>query len=272
MVAMDKIIKMAGPYAARAGLAAATLVIGMLLAWALKWLTVHAMRRGHADPIVTKFTSRLLYYIVAIFAIAATLSRLGVQTSSIVTVIGAAGIAIGLALQNALANLASGLLLVALKPFRAGDYIEGADQSGSVEEVGLFNTTLKTIDGRKVVIPNSKLTDGNIVDYTTHPTRRLDTSVSVAYSSDLAAVRARVNAVLAADGRILTEPAPIVSIDELGDSGIKVGIRVWVKSEDYWTVRFEILERIKADFDAAGIEIPFPQRVVRVLNQAKPSA
>ena len=137
---------------------------------------------------------------------------------------------------------------------------------GAVEEVGLFTTTLKTADGRKVILPNSKLTDDNIVNYAAHPTRRLDTSVSVAYASDLAFVKERVMAVLAADGRIIQDPAPIVSIDELGDSGITVGIRIWVKREDYWPVRFEVLQEIKADFDKSGIEIPFPQRVVKVLK------
>lgn len=256
----------AGPYATRAGLAAATLVIGLLLAWAIRWLVGRAMKRGDSDPIVRRFVTRLLYAIVAMFAIAATLSRLGVQTASLVAAIGAVGIAVGLALQNSLANLASGLLLVAMKPFRAGDYIEGAEETGFVQEVGLFATVLKTFDGRKVVIPNSKLTDGNIIDFSAHPTRRIDTSVSVAYASDLSAVRARVRATLAADERILADPAPIVSIDELGDSGVTVGIRAWVKNEDYWPVRFEILEKIKADFDAAGIEIPFPQRVVKILK------
>lgn len=263
---MDKILEAAKPYALHVALALATLACGLILASIVRWLASRALSRGHSDPMVSKFVSRLLYSVVAVFAIAATLSQLGVQTNSIVAAIGAAGIAVGLALQNSLSNLASGLLIVALKPFRAGDFIEGAGQMGAVEEVGLFTTTLKTADGRKVILPNSKLTDDNIVNYAAHPTRRLDTSVSVAYASDLAFVKERVMAVLAADERIIQDPAPIVSIDQLGDSGITVGIRIWVKREDYWPVRFEVLQEIKADFDKSGIEIPFPQRVVKVLK------
>lgn len=263
---MEKLIETIKPYALHAGLALAILVCGCLLAWIVRKSIEKALTKGNSDPMVTKFVSRLLYAIVAVLAIAASLGALGVQTASIAAAIGAAGIAIGLALQNSLSNLASGLMLVTLKPFRAGDYIEGAGQTGSVDEVGLFATMLKTFDGRRVIVPNSKLTDGNIVNYASFPTRRMDVSVSVAYSSNLAFVKERLTKVIADEVRILTDPAPGIAVDQLADSGINISLKLWVKREDYWPVRFTILEKIKNDFDANGIEIPFPQRVVHIVQ------
>ncbi|MBR0057271.1 MAG: mechanosensitive ion channel, partial [Kiritimatiellae bacterium] len=263
---IDKAIELLRPYVGRAAIAAAILAFGLAAAWLVRRLARREMTRHKSDPIAAHVVSQLAYAIVAILATAAALGQLGVQTASIVAVVGAAGIAVGLALQNSLSNLASGILLVTLKPFHAGDYIEGAGQAGSVIEVGFFTTTLRTFDGRKVVIPNSKLTDDSIVNYSTHPTRRIDAKVSVGYATDLPKARAVARDVLANDGRVLADPAPVVSVDELADSGITLGVRAWVKREDYWPVRFELLEKIKIAFDAAGIEIPFPQRVVRLLQ------
>lgn len=254
------------PYAVHAGLAALLLAGGFFLAWLLRKVAARAMRRGRADPMVARFASQLAYILIIALAVAAALGELGVQTASIVAVIGAAGIAIGLALQNSLANLASGLMLITLRPFSVGDYIDGGGCAGTVMSVGLFATTLRTFDGVKIVVPNAKLTDGNIIDYSTHSTRRFDTSVSVAYASNLDFVKETVLKTLSADERVLPDPAPVVSIDALGDSGVVVGIRVWTESKNYWPLRFELLGKIKADFDAAGIEIPFPQRVVRMVS------
>ena len=250
--------------AARILLTAATLVVGYLLARLARSMLARSFRRQSPDGTISLFASRLVYAVLLAVTISVALGELGVETASIVAIIGAAGLAIGLALQGSLANLASGLLLVVLKPFKTGDYIEGAGQSGTVMEVGLFATVLRTFDSRKVVVPNSKLTDGTIVNYSTHPTRRLDTKVSVAYSSDLGRVREVLAGVLAAEPRVLADPAPVISVEELADSGVVIGLRIWLKSSDYWPVRFELLGKVKEAFDAAGIEIPFPQRDVHI--------
>lgn len=255
------------PYALRTVLAILILGVGFFIAHLARLSMMRAIRRKCAEETAGKFASNFIHIALIVVAIAAALAEMGVQTTSIVAIIGTVGIAIGLALQNSLANLASGMLLVILKPFAAGDFIEGAGQSGTVMEVGLFATTLKTFDGRKVVVPNSKLTDGNIVNFSTHPTRRLDTSVTVSYSADLAHVRKTLLDVFAAEPRILSFPEPIVAVDELGDNGVAIGIKVWTNSKDYWPLRFQLLGSVKTAFDAAGIEIPFPQRVVHMAGK-----
>lgn len=261
-----RIWEFSAPYIGRLAIAAAILLGGFCAASLMRYIVCKAIRRGKSDPMVGRFVSSLLFSATMVIALAAALGELGVQTASIVAIIGAAGIAIGLALQNSLANLASGIILVALKPFSAGDYVEAGDKAGTVLEVGLFTTTLRTFDGIKVVLPNSRLTDGPIVNYSTHPERRFDTSVSVAYSTDLDTARRVLRELLAKDSRILPIPEPVVSVDSLADSGVVLGIRVWTLSKDYWQVRFGLLADIKAAFDAAGIEIPFPQRVVHLQN------
>lgn len=263
---IESTIELVKPYAIRIGIALVIFSAGMAAAWLARLIAMRSLRNGKPGPMVARFVSQLAYAVLLALTVAAALGQLGVQTASIVAVIGAAGLTIGLALQNSLANIASGLIIVALKPFNVGDFIEGGGQSGTVLEVGLMATTLKTATGQKVVIPNSKLTDGSIINYSVHPTRRFDTTVSVAYSSDLAFVRETVRKVIESDSRILQEPKPVVLIDELADSGITVGIRVWIGSADYWDVRFSLLEKIKVAFDKAGIEIPFPQRVVKVIG------
>ena len=179
-------------------------------------------------------------------------------------VIGAAGLAIGLALQGSLSNLASGLLIVMQRLFLVGDYIEGGGVGGTVQEIRLFTTLLKTFDGRRVIVPNARLTNDDIVNYSVYPTRRVEVVVAVDYSSDLALVRKTALAILEGDERILPDPAPVVVVKNLGESGIDIAIRAWVNREHYWNVFFELQEKVKNSFDAAGITIPFPQRVVHL--------
>lgn len=263
-IEIGDLAKDAAPYAGHAALGMLAFVAGLFLAWLAKRMILRAMRKCRTESTVARFVSQLTYAILLAVTVAVALGAIGVQTASIAAIIGAAGIAIGLSLQSSLSNLASGLLLVTLKPFRAGDYIEGADQAGTVVEVGLFATTLRTIDGKTAVIPNSLLTNGCIVNYSAHPMRRMDLSVSVAYATDLEAAKKVLLDTVSADSRVIAESGPIVSVNELGDSGIEMGVRFWVNNEDYWPMRFEILGKIKAALDAAGIEIPFPQRVVSI--------
>lgn len=254
---------------AQGATAIAILVIGIILAKVVRKAITKGFKKSHGDKIVESFVSNLAYVLIISIAIAATLGRVGVQTTSIVAVLGAAGLAVGLALQGSLSNIASGVLLVIFKHFKAGDYIEGAGAAGTVVEVGLFATTLNTVDNRRIIIPNAKMTDGNIINYSVLPTRRLDLVISVAYSSDLAFVKKTTMELLNADSRVLKDPAPTVAVLNLGESAIDFAVRPWVKSEEYWDLFFDLQEAIKNRYDEVGIEIPFPQRDVHIRSEVK---
>jgi small conductance mechanosensitive channel len=207
----------------------------------------------------------MVRYVIIAFVIIAALSKIGVETTSFVAIIGAAGLAVGLALQGSLSNFASGVLIIALRPFKAGEYIEAAGTGGVVESVQIFSTTLTTADNKYVVVPNSSILSGNIVNYSRKPTRRIDLVVGVSYSADLAKTKAVLEAVLAANSKILPTPAPQIAVAELADSSVNLVVRPWVNGGDYWPVRFELMEAIKNGLDEAGIEIPFPQMVISKL-------
>jgi small conductance mechanosensitive channel len=194
------------------------------------------------------------------------MSQTGVQTTSFVAVIGAAGLAVGLALQGSLANFAAGFLLIVFRPFKQGDYIEGGGTAGIVDEIQLFTTLLKTPDNKKVIIPNAKLSGDNVINYSAMATRRLDLVFGVSYTSDIPKVRSVLLKVAAADPRILTDPAPMVAIKELGDSSVNFLLRVWMKTGDFWGVNFDTIEKVKMAFDSERISIPFPQRDVHLFQ------
>ena len=261
---VTELIKRTAPYSIKVMVAAAIFVGGYVFAKLVKSIVKKAVKRGKTEPTVGLFAANFAYAAILAVVLAAAMGEVGVQTASIVAVIGAAGLAIGLALQGSLSNLASGLIIVMQRLFMVGDYIEGGSVGGTVQEIRLFSTVLKTFDGRRVIVPNAKLTNDNIVNYSVYPTRRVEVVVSVDYSSDLSLVRKTALSILTDDGRILPDPAPAVVVKNLGDSGIDVAIRVWVKREDYWNVFFELQESVKNQFDAAGIVIPFPQRVVHL--------
>ncbi len=263
-----EILRKIPPFLLRLIIAALMFAVGYLFARLAKSVVKKAVQRGTTEATTGLFAANLVYAAILAVVLAAALGELGVQTASIVAILGAAGLAIGLALQGSLSNLASGLLLITQRLFMVGDYIEGGGVGGSVIEIRLFTTVLKTFDGRKVIVPNAKLTNDNIVNYSVYPTRRVEVVVSVDYASDLASVREAALAVLADDGRILPDPAPMVVVKNLGESGIDIGVRAWVKREDYWNVFFGLQEAIKNKFDAVGIVIPFPQRVVHVRRDA----
>jgi small conductance mechanosensitive channel len=198
------------------------------------------------------------------FVIIAAVGKLGVQTASFVAVIGAAGLAVGLALQGSLANFAAGVLMVIFKPFKVGDFIEAGGSTGVVEEIGIFTTELKSPDNKKIIVPNAKVTGDNIINYTAKDKRRVDIVAGVSYSSDLDKVRKVLEEILSGDDRILQEPAPTISVLELANSSVNFAVRPWVKPADYWDVFFAIQEKIKKSFDAEGIAIPFPQHDVHI--------
>lgn len=246
--------------------------VGRLLA---KWVTSlvgRLMERAKVDATLVRFASNLVYIALMAFVILAALQKLGIQTTYFIAVIGAAGLAVGLALQGSLSNFASGVLMIVFKPFKVGDFIDGAGTSGVVEEIGIFNTTLHTPDNKLIIIPNSAITGGNITNFSAKPTRRIDLVLGVSYSDDLKKVRSVLEAILEDDARILKDPAYTVAVSELADSSVNFVVRPWVNGADYWGVRFDLTEKIKLRFDEEGISIPFPQRSLHIVNGSQPAA
>jgi small conductance mechanosensitive channel len=242
-----------------------TLIVGLMLARVIASGFRKILIKRDLDNTIVDFISSMVRYVIIAFVIIAALSKIGVETTSFVAIIGAAGLAVGLALQGSLSNFASGVLIIALRPFKAGEYIEAAGTGGVVESVQIFSTTLTTADNKYVVVPNSSILSGNIVNYSRKPTRRIDLVVGVSYSADLAKTKAVLEAVLAANSKILPTPAPQIAVAELADSSVNLVVRPWVNGGDYWPVRFELMEAIKNGLDEAGIEIPFPQMVISKL-------
>lgn len=246
------------------------LVIGAWIARMIRGAIRKVMLRRGVDPIIIGFVSNFLYIGLLVFVVLAALERVGVRTTSFVAVIGAAGLAIGLALQGALANFAAGFLMVIYRPFKKGDYVEAGDAAGIVDEIQVFTTILNTPDNRRVIVPNSKIMGDNITNYSAQETRRLDLTFGVGYSDDIAKVKTVLRQIAEADERVLKDPAPQVVLDELADSSVNFILRVWVKSADYWGFRFDTMEAVKLAFDREGISIPFPQRDVHLIP-AEPS-
>lgn len=243
-------------------------VIGRWLARRLAGLLERGLKRAGTDSTLVGFFRNIAYFGLLIMVVIAAVGQLGVQTTSFIAVLGAAGLAIGLALQGSLANFAAGVLMIIFRPFRAGDFIDAAGAAGVVEEVQLFTTMLRTPDNKTVIIPNAQITAGTITNYSARDTRRLDLQFGVAYSDDLDAVKRVINEVLAEEPRLLAEPEPLVGLLELGDSSVNFAVRPWVKSSDYWSVYFDLQEAMKRRFDREGISIPFPQRDVHLYRRA----
>jgi len=239
-------------------------VVGRWVARALRNVIKKMMAKGDVDETLISFVGNLTYITLLAFVIIAALNQLGIQTTSFIAVIGAAGLAIGLALQGSLANFAAGVLMILFRPFKAGDYIEGAGVAGTVEEIQIFATQLKTPDNKTIIVPNAKMMGDNITNYSAKDTRRVDMVIGVGYSDDLKKVREILEDILAKDDRILEDPAPTIGVLELGDNSVNFAVRPWVKTEDYWGAYFDVTETVKRRFDEDGISIPFPQRDVHL--------
>ncbi|MDT8896426.1 mechanosensitive ion channel [Halomonas sp. I1] len=249
--------------------AIAIFVIGRWLAKLLHRLVIKAMKRAGTDPLVVTFAGNILSALLMFAVVLAAIGQLGIQTTSLIAVIGAAGLAVGLALQGSLANFAAGVMVVLFRPYRVGDYIEGGGVAGTVEEVQIFNTELSTPDNRRVIVPNGQMLSDAITNYSSHSTRRVDLVVGVGYGDDIDTVRRVLEGVVADDARVLADPAPNIRIGSLGDSSVNWIVRPWVNAADYWDVYWEMTEEIKRRFDREGINIPFPQRDVHVYHHGE---
>jgi small conductance mechanosensitive channel len=239
-------------------------IVGRWVAKGLTNLARKVMEKRAVDHTLVSFVVNLTYIALLVFVVLAALGQLGIQTTSFIAVIGAAGLAIGLALQGSLSNFAAGFLMMIFRPFKVGDFIEGAGVSGTVEAMQIFTTQLKSPDNKTVIIPNASLTAGNITNYSTKGTRRVDIVMGIGYEDDIDKAKKIMADVLAKDGRVLKDPAPTIAVVELADSSVNFVVRPWVKADDYWDVYFDTTENIKKSFDSEGISIPFPQRDVHV--------
>jgi len=243
------------------------LLIGWLLAKLVRAIVRKMLQRARLAEAAVSFVTSLTYVALMTFVVIAALARLGIQTASFIAVLAAAGLAIGLALQGALANFAGGFLIVIFHPIKVGDYIEGAGMSGTVEAIEIFTTTLRSPDNKEIIVPNAKLTGDNIVNYSAKDVRRLDLVVGISYGDDIQKARDIALEVIRADERVLEEPAPAVVVLELADSSVDLGVRPWVKTADYWDARFAVTQAIKQRFDAENITIPFPQQDVHIYQE-----
>ena len=246
--------------------ALAIFIIGRWIAKGLRRGVRRMMERGGADPIIIGFVGSIVYIALLAFVVVAALGQLGIQTTSFIAILGAAGLAIGLALQGSLANFAAGFLMIIFRPFKVGDFIEAAGVAGVVKDMQIFTTTMKTGDNKTIIIPNAKLSGDNIINYSAEENRRVDMTVGVAYDADLSKVRDVLNDIISKDDRILSDPPPLVVVGELADSSVNFIVRVWTKSGNYWGVMFDANETIKNRFDEAGIGIPFPQRDIHIVS------
>jgi small conductance mechanosensitive channel len=240
------------------------LLVGLWFAgWADR--SVRRVLTNRVEPTLCGVLGSVVRYGILVIVLVAVLGQIGIQTTSILAALGAAGLAIGLAMQGTLSNIAAGMMLLWLRPFRVGDYIDTGSVAGTVKELGLFASELHTWDGVFLFVPNSQLWNTRVLNYSRLPTRMVDLKFGVAYNDDLPKGQQVLLQLVTSDARIQPDPAPIVFVNELGDSAVELALRFWVANADYWTLRREMTERGKSELEAAGLSIPFPQRDVHVL-------
>ncbi|MBC8442346.1 MAG: mechanosensitive ion channel [Deltaproteobacteria bacterium] len=267
---IDKIIETltywATTYSVKLIAAILIFIIGKWLAHKISRLITKLLEKNNVDITLVHFLESITYYTFLIVVIIATAGQLGINTTSFITIVGAAGLAIGLALKDSLSNFASGVMLILFRPFRAGDFVNAGGVSGTVASIALFNTTLKTPDNQKVIVPNSKITNNVITNVTTNDTRRVDLVIGISYDDDIKKTKEVLNRIIQEDKRILDTPKTKIAVSELADSSVNFVVRPWVKTSEYWDVYYDLIEKIKITFDEEGIHIPYPQQDVHLYN------
>ena len=264
----DEVIAIMSGYALDLVGAILILFVGWTVAgWVRRLLRKRLLASPMVDDTIAPYVANVAYYVILIFVLVAVLNQFGVQTTSIIAALGAAGLAVGLALQGTLSNVAAGLMLLFLRPFKVGDFVDTASGSGTVEQIGLFTTTFTTFDGVFVSTPNSGIIGGAITNYSRNPTRRVDITIGIAYDDDIDKARAILQGLMDGDERVLPEPGSQTMVTALGDSAVDVNMRCWVNAGDYWSFLFDTRQKAKVEFDAAGLNIPFPQRDVHVIER-----
>jgi small conductance mechanosensitive channel len=244
------------------------LIIGRIIAGALRGGTLRASRKAKMDETLALFFGRLVFILVMLFTFLAALAKFGVQTASLVAVLGAAGFAVGFAMQGSLSNFAAGVMLLVFRPFKVGDYVDAGGAAGTVKEIALFTTTLATPDNVKIIVGNGAIFGSTIKNYSAYDTRRCDLLIGIGYSSDIQKAIEVMEGLIKADERVLAEPAHQIAVSELADSSVNFVVRMWCNKGDYWGLKFDMTRAIKESFDQNGIEIPFPQRTIHQATTA----
>lgn len=257
------------PYGTKILLAIAIYVIGKSIARLLSRLLGKAVLHSSKDEMLQSFVSSISYFLFLLMVIIASLSQLGINTSSLVALIGAAGLAIGLALQNSLQNFAGGVMILIFKPFRKDDVIESSGIVGKVEKIGILFLELRTGDNKTILIPNGKVFGNSITNYSSNATRRIDFIFDIDYKSNIEQAKAIVASILSQDQRVLKEPVPTIAVGALASNSVQLVVRPWVSTGDYWAVHFDVTEKVKLAFDAANIEIPFPQMNIHLPEKSE---
>jgi len=255
---------------------AGKVIVALVIFFAGRWIAglvvkaLHkALQRHEVDKTLETFVCNLVRMVLLVVVIIAAISALGIHTASFIAIFGAAGLAIGLALQGSLSNFAAGVLIVLFRPYKVGDWVEAAGIAGSVEQVQILTTILKTGDNKQIIVPNSQIMDSIITNYSANEIRRVDMVVGVSYDDDLDKVRKTIEELVAAEDRVMNEPACTIAVSELADSSVNFVVRPWAKTTDYWGVKFDLTEAIKKRFDQDGISFPFPQQDVHLYNATK---
>ncbi|WP_299980601.1 mechanosensitive ion channel domain-containing protein [uncultured Pseudoteredinibacter sp.] len=261
---MDAVSEFVSAWAPQVGMAIVVLVIGWWLIGKVVNLSLKTMEKNELDVTLQRFLSSIIGIGLKALLIISVASMVGIATTSFVAVLGAAGLAVGLALQGSLSNFAGGVLLILFKPYKVGDFIEAQGHAGVVQSIQIFNTVMKTGDNKTIIIPNGPISNGSITNYSTEDTRRVDMSFGIGYDDDIDAARDALEEIIAADDRILKDPAHLIVVAELADSSVNFTVRVWVNSADYWGVFFAMQETVKKTFDAKKISIPYPQQDVHL--------
>lgn len=256
---LDIYSKYVAPWSIKILLALIIFIVGQLVAKMISRILGRVLSHTKLDKILVAFIQSLVNALLMVFVIVAALDQLGVNTNSVIAVIGAAGLAIGLALQGSLQNFAAGFMLLIFRPFKSGDFVEAAGTSGIVDKIGIFSTTMHTGDNKLVIIPNGTIYSSNIVNYSAMGTRRIDMIFGIGYGDDMKKARDIIATVIAAEERVLKDPETLIAVGELGACSVNFYVRPWVRADDYWDVKFALIENIKQAFDDNGIRIPFPQ-------------
>lgn len=241
-------------------------IIGRMVAGWLRNKVKAGLAKAGTDASLIPFFSSMLYYVVMGVVVIAVLSLFGIETTSLIAVFGAAGLAVGLALQGTLSNFAAGVMLLVFRPIRVGDFVDVAGQAGTVKEIAIFSTVLHTGDNVRIIIPNSQVFGDTIKNFSYNPTRRIDLVMGIGYGDDIAKAMEIIERVVTGDSRTLTDPAPTIAVSELADSSVNLVVRPWCNAEDYWALRWDLTRKLKEELEAGGCNIPFPQRDVHVLE------
>jgi len=247
------------PWGVNIVMALAIFIIGKMIVNTLTSVLSKILSKSKMDDILVNFIVSILRTILLLFVVIAALDRLGVDTTSLIALLGAAGLAVGLALQSSLQNFASGVMLIIFRPFKAGDFVEVAGTAGVVETISIFSSTLRTGDNREIIIPNGSIYGGTITNFSARDTRRIDMTFGIGYDDDIKKAKELLEAIVAGDERVLPEPKTVIAVSELANSSVNFVVRPWVKTGDYWAVKWDLTEQVKLQFDQAGISIPYPQ-------------